>query len=135
VEVAQTDLLNYQFKDTGHFQVDYIVINSFGCNDTASAEVFIFDEFEFIIPNIFSPNGDGINETFEMRACGVYEFEISIFNRSGEKVFKSNSMNINWDGRIGGKKASSGVYYYSILIKDFRGEYLDYSGSLTLIGE
>ena len=135
VEVAQTDVLDYQFKDTGHYKVDYIVTNTFGCNDTSSAEVFVFDEFEFIIPNIFSPNGDGVNETFAMRACGVYEYDIEIFNRLGEKVFRSNSMNINWDGRIRGRTASSGVYFYTIRIKDFRGEYLNYSGSLTLVGE
>ena len=46
-EVAQTDVLNYQFTDTGHFQVSYIAINGFGCEDTSMAEVFVFDEFQF----------------------------------------------------------------------------------------
>lgn len=133
VEVAQSDVLNYQFTDTGHFQVSYVATNSFGCDDTSSAEVFIFDEFEFIIPNVFTPNGDGINDQFKMQACGVYEYEIEIYNRYGESIFRSNSLNINWDGRVAGKLANSGMFFYSIRIKDFRSDFLNYNGSVLLL--
>ncbi len=129
------DVLNYTFKDTGHFQISHIATNTFECKDTSQAEVFVYDEFEFIIPNIFTPNGDRINDEFAPLACGVYEYEVEIFNRYGTKVFSSNSLNISWDGRISGLKAHSGIYFYSIKIKDFRGEYRYYQGSLTLLDE
>ncbi len=132
-EIDTVKFLNYQFQDTGHFTIDYIAFNEFGCSDTSSTEVFIFDEFEFLIPNVFSPNNDGINESFKIRACGVYDYNISIFNRFGEEVFKSNSLNINWDGTVSGRNANSGIYYYTIRIKDFRGEFINYTGTVTVI--
>ena len=132
-EFAQSDVLTYQFTDTGHFQVAYIATNSFGCEDTSVAEIFVFDEFQFIIPNIFTPNGDNINDVFKMQACGVYDYEIEIFNRFGEKLFESNSLNINWDGRVSGWPLNSGVYFYTITIRDFRNQILDYQGTITLL--
>lgn len=135
VEVDTNSIFNFQFRDTGRHVIDYVVFNEFGCSDTSSAEVFVFDEFEFIIPNVFTPNEDGLNDNFAMRSCGVYEYEIMIFNRYGDKVFESNSLNINWDGRISGRAAKSGVYFYSIRIKDFRGQFLDYQGNVTLISD
>ena len=133
VEVGTDSVLNYSFSDTGRYKVDYVVTNEFECNDTSSQTVLVFDEFEFIVPNVFSPNNDGVNDRFEMRACGVYEYEISIFDRYGLEVFRSNSLNINWDGRVKGEIVSSGVFYYLIRIKDFRGDYLTYQGELTLM--
>lgn len=133
VFISNSSIVDYTFTDTGHFTVTQIVQNDFGCFDTTSAIVFVYDEFEFIIPNIFTPNGDRINDEFAVRACGVYEYEIEIFNRYGISVFQSTSMNINWTGRINERIASEGVYFYKIKIKDFMGEYRNYNGALTLI--
>jgi gliding motility-associated-like protein len=113
--------------------VSYIATNTFGCEDTSSVTVFVYDEFEFVIPNVFTPNGDRINDEFKMVACGVYDFELSIFNRFGVEVFKSKDLDISWDGRVNGKKANPGAYFYTIRIKDFRGDYLNYSGPITII--
>lgn len=123
---------NYEFSDTGTYTFTHIVTEDI-CADTTNLQVNVFDEFEFNIPNVFTPNGDRVNDEFKVRACGVYEYEIEIYNRYGTLMFKSNSMNINWDGYTDGRKASDGIYFYSITIKDFKGDYLDYSGSLTLL--
>jgi gliding motility-associated-like protein len=131
--VSNLDSFEYTFSDTGHFEIAHIAENGFGCFDTITAEVFVYDQFEFIIPNIFTPNGDNINDEFAVRACGVYDYEIEIFNRYGTSMFSSNSMNINWDGRTNLVKASPGIYFYKIRIKDFKGEYIDYTGPLTLL--
>ena len=135
VEIGRDSVLNYQFSDTGRFQVSYVAINDLGCTDTSTADVFVFDEFEFIVPNVFTPNGDNINDEFKVRACGVYDYEIQIFNRFGEKVFESNSLNINWDGRVNGNQSNSGVYFYTIRIREFRNQVLEYKGSITLLKE
>ena len=132
-EVAQTDFLEYQFMDTGTFTVSAIVENELNCRDTTSQLVNVFDVFEFIIPNVFTPNQDGINETFKIQACGVYDYEIEIYNRYGQSVFRSNNLNINWDGRVDGRTANSGIYYYTIKIRDFRDEIRKYKGSLNLL--
>ena len=131
--IANSSSLNYRFLDTGHHQVDLVVFNQFECSDTSQKEVFVFDEFEFIIPNVFTPNQDGLNDEFKVQACGVYGYEILIFNRFGEKVFESNSLNISWDGRHRGRPLNQGIYFYTIQVLDFRNEYLDFQGTVTLL--
>jgi gliding motility-associated-like protein len=133
IEVGQSDILNYQFTDTGHFKVSYIATNTFNCEDTSTAEVFVFDEFQFVIPNIFTPNGDFINDEFKMQACGVYDYNIKVFTRFGEKIFESNSLHLNWDGTRKGKAVNSGTYFYTIKILQFQNKILDYQGSITLL--
>lgn len=125
----------YSFEDTGSYRFDWVAENDFGCLDTASAEYFVYDEFLFEIPNVFTPNGDGVNDAFRVRACGVYDFYIQIFNRYGKQVYQSNSMLQGWDGYINDRKANSGVYFYNIVIRDLNNETQNYQGSLTLLND
>jgi len=125
--------LNYTITELGKYNVDYVLFNTNRCRDTLRQIIEVIDEFEFVIPNVFTPNGDGINEQFQIQACGVDWFEISIRNRFGERVFKSNSINISWDGRINGRKTSSGVFYYRIKAIDFLGQLHTYTGTIQLI--
>ncbi len=125
----------HRFKDTGVHIIDWITINEFACQDTASSELYIYDEFMFEIPNIFTPNGDGINDAFKIRACGVYDFKMLIYNRYGKKVFTTTSLLEGWNGYINEHKASPGVYYYQIVIRDLNGDIKNYEGSLSLLYE
>jgi len=74
------------------------------------------------VPNVFTPNGDNINEYFFVGSKNVNlcfdEFNIEIYNRWGIKVFESNDFFFQWDGRItSGQKASDGVYFYILEAK------------------
>jgi len=133
--ISRSDFSSYRIEDTGRFSFSWIAENLLLCADTAYAEVFVYDEFEFEIPNIFTPNGDGINDAFRVKACGVYEYEIQVFNRFGKEVYTSKSLLQGWDGYINDRKANPGVYFYKIVIKDLNGDYLDFQGSLTLLYE
>lgn len=66
------------------------------------------------IPNVFTPNGDNVNDFYEMKSLCYYEqFRIVIFNRWGKKMYESNNPGFKWDGRTeGGTEASEGVYYW-----------------------
>ncbi|MBI1224165.1 MAG: T9SS type B sorting domain-containing protein [Bacteroidetes bacterium] len=67
------------------------------------------------IPNIFSPNGDGINDIFTgFPGCDISNYHQQVFDRWGEKVFESNTTGIGWDGEKHGKAAQQGVYAYRI---------------------
>jgi gliding motility-associated-like protein len=71
---------------------------------------------EIKIPNVFSPNADGVNDLFEIEnlAQGA---EVSIYNRWGALVFESNNPNNFWDGRTkGGTPVPGGIYYYIVKI-------------------
>ncbi len=76
-------------------------------------EVTVNDAFE--VPNVFTPDGDGINDVFIVRSNGVTPLNITIFDRGGSIVYQHTSPIINWDGRTpGGTLVRPGVYYYVI---------------------
>jgi len=67
------------------------------------------------VPNMFSPNGDQINDYFEVKTDGTTVYEFSVFTRTGTRIFHSMSPRIFWDGNsLDGNKLSEGVYYYVI---------------------
>lgn len=67
-------------------------------------------------PNAFSPDGDGLNDFFKVSGQGVIDFEMEIFNRWGQMVFKSSNINHKWDGTFRGKDLPTGTYIYKIKI-------------------
>jgi gliding motility-associated-like protein len=85
-----------------------------GCWDTD--EVFIQLLKAPVVPNTFSPNGDGINEHWTIQYLESYpECKIQVFNRDGQPVYESHGYNIpGWDGRYKGQALPFGTYYYVI---------------------
>ncbi len=68
--------------------------------------------------NVFTPDGDGKNETFDLNQFAyVKEFHIEIYNRWGKKVFESDDLTSQWNGKINGKDAAEGVYYWMATYK------------------
>jgi gliding motility-associated-like protein len=116
---------------TDHPQtVTLIVTDSNGCQ--ASQQIQIVDICPDIkIPNAFSPNGDGVNDTWNI--VGL-EFdssaEVRIFNRYGQQVFQSKGYGTPWNGEYQGKKLPTGAYYYIINMKNGG---VTYSGEVTII--
>ncbi len=66
-------------------------------------------------PSAFSPNGDGVNETFYAKGVYVEDYQMLIFNRWGELIFTANSMSDAWDGTYGGVKVEHDVYVWKVL--------------------
>ncbi len=78
-----------------------------------SEEVTVSEEFR--VPNVFTPDGDGINDLFIVKSDGVTPLSITVFDRSGSVVFKKTAPVISWDGRTpSGILVRPGVYYYII---------------------
>jgi gliding motility-associated-like protein len=76
-------------------------------------------EFDFYVPNAFSPNGDGINDIFQIKfpnsTFNLQHSTLSIFNRWGEEIFQSDDITQGWDGKKNGKDCPGGVYVYKIV--------------------
>lgn len=74
------------------------------------------------LPNTFTPNGDGFNDTFRpFPFCFIDRIDLKIFNRWGQLVFESDDPNINWNGRnFSGSELAEGVYYYSCQVFEQR---------------
>jgi gliding motility-associated-like protein len=97
-------------------------------------------ETEFVIPNIFSPNGDGINDVWRVTTTLDITIEnFVIYNRWGVSIFKSEIKNlsskiITWDGyTTSGIASSDGVYYYVLEVKNEKDELKKFRGIITLL--
>lgn len=74
-----------------------------------------------VVPNVFSPNGDGINDTWRIKYLESYPgAEIDVYNRYGQVVFHSTGYDVDWDGTYNGKPMPIGTYYYIINPKNGR---------------
>lgn len=70
---------------------------------------------ELVIPNVFTPNDDEINDYFEVETDGITVYEFTVFTRTGSRIYRSNSPRIFWDGRSSsGLPVKEGVYYFVI---------------------
>lgn len=129
--------VNYTFQDTGLFPITLFVTNALGCIDSVTYYAKVLDDFTFFIPNAFTVNNDGLNETFGPKGIGISpsteDYEFMIFNRWGEKVFETNDFNQHWDGKRNGTLSEAGVYTYKITLVNIYRETKVYYGHFTLI--
>ncbi|MDP4268449.1 MAG: gliding motility-associated C-terminal domain-containing protein, partial [Bacteroidota bacterium] len=86
-----------------------------------------------VYPNVFTPNSDGHNDYFQIKASGMVEFHLQIFDRWGVLVFESNDPDIGWDGKsIASVDCAQGTYFYVLKAHTLNKSY-DHSGFVTLI--
>jgi gliding motility-associated-like protein len=86
------------------------------------------------IPDIFTPNGDGKNDTFHiLHICPVQPFLLHIYNRWGEKVFESTDIDQGWDGNYRGKPQPEGTFWYWVSLSIDNGKPQYRAGTLTLV--
>lgn len=108
----------YTYEHPGSYNVKLVAINTRGANRCASTvyiDAYIQVDSSLVdVPNVFTPNGDGINDVFKVKAASLQSFHAVILNRWGRKVHEWNDPEGGWDGRINGKYASPGTYYYII---------------------
>ncbi|TVR81371.1 MAG: PKD domain-containing protein [Chitinophagaceae bacterium] len=91
------------------------VIDSNNCVNTASVTITVLEDFVLEIPNLFTPNGDGYNDTWEIGNIFTYpSAEVIIFNRWGSEVYQSSAYQNDWDGTYNGSPLPDGTYYYVI---------------------
>lgn len=89
---------------------------------------------EFFIPSAFTPNGDGLNDLFYVKAnFEPRNYELSVFNRNGDLVFITRDINTGWDGSLHGKTLAHGMYVYIIKYKDTQGVEQKKQGQILLI--
>ena len=95
----------------------------------------IYAQESVIIPNIFTPNNDGINDIFFVKSTGYNTLTCTIFNRYGDIVYQYYGLNGNWDGYThAGIKCKDGTYFVIIDVTNDAGEATSYQGTLQLVG-
>ncbi len=91
-----------------------LVTNEFGCEAIDSVQLNVIGDYEVFLPTAFSPNGDGVNDTYQPYIIGsapdrVMD-EFVIYNRWGEAVYQSNDRFAGWDGTINGQPQPIGTF-------------------------
>lgn len=129
--------LSYTFPaDTGRYVIYLHVENEFGCTDSIYQYLYINSNFTVYIPNTFTPTRDGLNDTFKIYGTGIVEAELLIFDRWGELLSSYKNlepMTKGWDGKYNRTSVKQDVYIYKIKVRDFTGEWHDYTGHVNLL--
>jgi gliding motility-associated-like protein len=103
----------YVFMTNGSYQVKVWV-----SNDKCSTDSTVFDisvsSSQLVVPNVFTPNGDGQNDEFRVMYRSLAEFHCWVYNRWGKLVYEWDDPAKGWDGTINGKPAAPGAYFYII---------------------
>jgi gliding motility-associated-like protein len=121
------------YSGVGSYTVTLIVSDGI-CSDTATIIIDAFGESAILIPNIFSPNGDGSNDIFTVDGINLESVEGEIFNRWGQKMFSWSNVKGHWDGRtLSGSEAPAGTYFYMIKAKGFNGTEYFKKGGVSLV--
>jgi len=96
-----------------------LVASSGLCNDTAIKTIFVDESFVIEIPNVFTPNEDGVNDLFHIKLKGVKSAEGYIYNRWGQLLYSWDALKNSWDGiASNGEKSPDATYYYIIKVID-----------------
>lgn len=140
----------YQYQDPGEYEISLIVTTNEGCADTTFSATSILAEFEgkIEVPNAFTPDPRGpsggvvnlqdilagdINDVFYAKVSGAINYELNIFNKWGELLFVSTSINIGWDGYYRDELAQQDVYVWKVKVEFADGTTETKVGDLLLL--
>lgn len=118
------------FAEMGEYEVMMYAYNSNGCLDTISIDITVQGLKEF---DVFTPNGDEINDYFFFENYGIKELNAVIYNRWGDKIYEMDAPDDRWDGiSMNGQEVPEGVYFYVLNAKGDNGSQYSEKGSVTL---
>jgi gliding motility-associated-like protein len=97
-------------------------------------ELPTMEEYELFMPNAFSPNGDGINDRYELTAAfEINSFSLYIYDKAGQLVFKSTDITHTWNGEINGNTLPADIYLYLVKYTDTFNRIHQKKGNILLI--
>ena len=122
------------FTATGAYTVTLYVSYNGNCVDSSEINVAVYDDYSIIIPNIFTPNGDLVNDFFTINSTGVASLNCYIYDRWGLKLYEYHTVDGGWDGHnANGLNAADGTYFFIMDLIDKEGTSHDFKGSFMLM--
>lgn len=121
--------------------LEIVIVDSSGCRYELSTLVIldVIDDQKVFLPNVFSPNGDGINDTWQIQPSGpITSWALQVFDRWGNQVYlgkggPNDLQQFGWDGRLRGKAMDPGVFVFEFTLEWPDGKITQRSGELVLI--
>lgn len=135
-EVENVSEVTHDYTHSGFYTITLTATDSLGCMDSVKVRVSVEVPYFFYIPNAFSPDGDGVNETFAPKGEGVDpdQYSMQIFDRAGMLIYSTHNPYDYWDGRNKyGQMCPEGVYIFIIRLVNLNGDDKEYTGSVTLV--
>jgi gliding motility-associated-like protein len=117
----------------GPYMVKYSYTDMNGCTSKDSVGVTVNGDEDIDVPNIYTPNGDKINDEFKLNFQSVTNFTIIIYDRWGKEVFTNSEPTKYWDGKYKERILPDGVYYYVLNYKGCKGVEVTRYGNVTLL--
>lgn len=123
------------YHDFGSFTVTLISKGPNGCPDTVLYQFIVTDNsHRILIPNVFTPNGDGVNDFFLLEYAGFKTLEGEIYNRWGKHLATIDFLNESWNGKNKeGQEMETGVYFYLLKGHGYDGDFYEYRGFVELL--
>ena len=112
----------------------WVKVTDTTANCSTTATIKLECDAEPVIPNIFTPNGDGSNDNFVIKNIEYWDINLQVFNRWGNEVYNVDNYQNNWDGRCKANPLSDGTYFYIIKAKGlYSGREKEYKGSVMIM--
>ena len=119
----------HTYRAEGTYYVTLTATSAEGCVSSVVHGPYVIVAPDLFIPNVFSPNGDGVNDVFLVEYLGSQPFQMDVFDRWGVRMYTSNHRVDGWDGRNGnGVAVPDGVYFYTVRVGD-----REYVGNVTVV--
>ena len=126
----------FMYTEPGIYAVALVVKSDIGCTDTIVKSIVVSEDYGIYVPNVFTPNGDGLNDVFQPKGFGIVKYELQIFDRWGERVFYTKNFEEGWDGKFqgrGGDICAEGSFTWLINVTNVFGKAHEIKGHVTLI--
>ncbi|NHE57360.1 T9SS type B sorting domain-containing protein [Cyclobacterium plantarum] len=123
----------HRYQEAGIYEVNLTAYDFWNCSSTTTFEIEILDYF-LKVPNVFSPNGDGINDYFFPKFLYIEEISFTIMNKWGEILFHTEEIDSRgWDGSYRGQQSTPGNYVYKLNFTTTDGREFSDTGALMLL--
>ncbi|RYM31315.1 T9SS type B sorting domain-containing protein [Brumimicrobium glaciale] len=135
------DTIFNSFLEAGVYDVTHTGTSADGCTNTYTMQIVVeYPEVLYDIPNVFTPNNDGINDGFFINYLAAYEtitdFEIVILNRWGATIRRYSEANFIWDGKSkSGTVVGDGTYFYKVNFKTVKGKNYEEHGFVQVVND
>jgi len=118
----------------GEYDISFRIETINTCWDTVFGKVAVTEEVKMFIPSAFTPNGDGMNDVFEIKGTPVSNFNLYIYDRWGGEVWSTHNFETQWDGtNKSGEQVPAGTYIYQISGTDYLKRDINFKGSVTVV--
>lgn len=113
----EMDPLNHEYDSAATYTITLEGVTEFGCENHFERQLIIEPHLTIFIPNSFSPNGDGINDYFEIKGEGLEYVRLWVYDRWGRELFYGEDAGASWDGRVNGETLPIGSYLFVLEYK------------------